>query len=218
MINQKIRMMREEYRGRALRRAELSAHPVDQFLLWFDEAVASEVPEPNAMALSTVGPGGKPSSRMVLFKGVTKDRGFTFYSNYHSRKGKELSSNAYASLLFCWLDLHRQVRLEGQVGKLSREESELYFYSRPRGSQISALISDQSSRIPDRNFIQKKFDELSQTYSDEVSPVPMPDHWGGFELKPTRIEFWQGHANRLHDRFVYEYQEQDAWQIDRLSP
>ncbi|GMP54677.1 hypothetical protein CsSME_00019761 [Camellia sinensis var. sinensis] len=190
-----------------------------QFKKWFADAVAASLKEPNAMALSTAGKDGKPSSRMVLLKGVDKD-GFVWYTNYESQKALEISENPNASLLFYWDGLHRQARVEGFVEKVSDEESEQYFHSRPRGSQIGAIVSKQSTVIPGRHSLCEEYNDLEAKFSDG-SPIPKPKQWGGYRLKPEIFEFWQGQQSRLHDRIRYTPEVVDGkrlWKIDRLAP
>jgi pyridoxamine 5'-phosphate oxidase len=206
---------RREYTLAGLRRADLDADPIAQFTKWFQQAVASAVPEPNAMTLATADASSHPSARIVLLKNADQ-RGFTFYTNYDSRKGRELAENPNASLAFFWPQLERQVCIAGTVGKVSRAESEKYFNSRPRGSRLSAWVSHQSEAIADRAALEKKLVELEQKFPGEL--VPLPPYWGGFCVEPARIEFWQGRPNRLHDRFRYLRQSDASWVIERLSP
>ncbi|KAJ9166508.1 hypothetical protein P3X46_021253 [Hevea brasiliensis] len=214
-----ISALRENYISPEFLEEQVEANPMDQFLKWFDDAVAAGLKEPNAMCLSTVGKDGKPSSRMVLLKGVDKD-GFVWYTNYESRKANQLSENPRASLLFYWDGLNRQVRVEGFVQKVSDEESEQYFHSRPRGSQIGAIVSKQSTIVPGRHVLYQQFKELEEKFSD-TNLIPKPKHWGGYRLKPELFEFWQGQQSRLHDRLQYVPQEirgKQAWKIVRLAP
>ncbi|CAK7347216.1 unnamed protein product [Dovyalis caffra] len=214
-----ISALRQNYISPELLEELVEADPIDQFCKWFDDALAAGLREPNAMALSTAGKDGKPSSRIVLLKGVDKD-GFVWYTNYESRKAYELSENPRASLLFYWDGLNRQVRVEGSVQKVPDEESEQYFHSRPRGSQIGAIVSKQSTIIPGRHVLRQTFKELEEKYSDE-SLIPKPKHWGGYRLKPQLFEFWQGQQSRLHDRLQYipqEINEKLVWKIVRLAP
>jgi pyridoxamine 5'-phosphate oxidase len=183
------------------------------YKLW--QAVLGRSPaDVNAMVLSTVDKDGRPSSRNVLLKGVD-ERGFIFYTNYDSRKSRELSENPNASLTFYWPELERQVCVAGSVEKISREESETYFKSRPRGSQLAAWASNQSDVVADRAVLEAKWSEMEKKFSNEV---PLPPNWGGFVLKPERIEFWQGRASRLHDRFCYARQPDNSWKLERLAP
>ncbi|OMP01339.1 Pyridoxamine 5'-phosphate oxidase [Corchorus olitorius] len=214
-----ISALRENYISPEFLEEEVEADPMDQFRKWFDDAMAAGLKEPNAMALSTTGKDGKPSSRMVLLKGVDKD-GFVWYTNYESRKARDLSENPHASLLFYWDGLNRQVRVEGSVQKVSDEESEQYFHSRPRGSQIGAIVSKQSTVVPGRHVLHQLYKELEEKYSDG-SLIPKPKHWGGYRLKPELFEFWQGQKSRLHDRLQYSPQEINgklSWRIERLAP
>ena len=205
---------RKEYSLKKLTKKDVDPDPVRQFEIWFDEATESITGEPNAMILSTAGADGKPSSRVVLLKGFSAE-GFFFFTNYASRKGKNLTENPFAALLFFWGELERQLRIEGKVEKLSEEESVKYFSSRPRLSQISALASDQSSPVLSRAVLEDKFRLLQQKY--EGKEVPHPVNWGGYCLKPEYFEFWQGRSNRLHDRISYRINGDD-WQLERLSP
>ncbi|KAF3326479.1 pyridoxine/pyridoxamine 5'-phosphate oxidase 1 [Carex littledalei] len=214
-----ISSLRENYVSPELLESKVSADPFDQFKIWFDEALGAGLREPNAMALSTIGKDGKPSSRIVLLKGFDK-QGFVWYTNYASRKARELSENPNASLLFHWNELNREVRIEGIVTKVSEEESEKYFHSRPRGSQLGAVVSKQSTVLPDRSVIYNAYKELEQKYCDGKE-IPKPEYWGGYRLTPTWFEFWQGQTSRLHDRLQYtprEVEGKQVWQIERLSP
>ena len=228
---------RREYRRGALSREELSSDPIAQFRQWYDQAgrgsggrwrrfaigiykafqqlLGSPSIEANAMVVATVDGDGHPSGRTVLLKGVD-ERGFTFFTNYTSRKGRELDANPNAAMVFYWPHLERQVCVAGPVSKLSREESESYFHSRPRGSQVAAAASDQSGPIESREELQRMFREVEDLHRGK--PVPIPESWGGYVLKPERIEFWQGRASRLHDRFQFTRTTDGAWQIQRLNP
>ena len=189
--------------------------PIKQFQKWFAEAVAAKVPLAEAMSLATVDSEGKPKSRMVLLKQVDQD-GFVFFTNYRSDKAKELEANPNVALTFHWSQLERQVRIEGVVTKTSVAESQAYFATRPRESQIGAWASPQSSVISGREELEAKQRELEQVY--EGGPVPWPEHWGGFRVQPNRIEFWKGRIGRLHDRLVYERSSDETWLIVRLAP
>jgi pyridoxamine 5'-phosphate oxidase len=193
----------------------LNPDPVQQFHRWFDEARAAKPPQAEAMALATATATGKPSVRMVLLKSFDEN-GFVFYTNYNSQKGKELAKNSHASLVFYWEELHRQVRIDGTVSEVSPEESDAYFQTRPRESQISAHASAQSEVIGSRDELDRRFEELQKKF--EGQPVPCPPHWGGYRLKPTRIEFWQSGYARLNDRIVYELQKDGSWKKKRLAP
>ncbi|KAK3153587.1 hypothetical protein QOZ80_2BG0177900 [Eleusine coracana subsp. coracana] len=214
-----ISSLRENYISPELLENQVMPDPFDQFVRWFDEAVSAGLREPNAMALTTVNKEGKPSSRMVLLKGVDK-QGFVWYTNYGSRKAHDLSENHNAALLFYWNEMNRQVRVEGSVQKVPEEESEKYFHSRPRGSQLGAIVSKQSTVIAGREVLQQTYKELEQKYSDG-SMIPKPEYWGGYRLTPTLFEFWQGQQSRLHDRLQYSLCDADGskmWHIERLAP
>jgi pyridoxamine 5'-phosphate oxidase len=207
--------LRREYTQRGLREEDLASDPFTQFGLWFDEVARADVREPNAMTLATATPEGRPSARMVLLKGVDT-RGFSFFTNYESRKGGELSANPYAALVFFWVQLERQVRVEGRVERLPDEESDLYFASRPEGSQLGAWASQQSAVLPGRGPLEARYEELrAQHAGHEISRPPF---WGGFRVAPETVEFWQGRANRLHDRLRYRRQTDGSWLVERLSP
>lgn len=189
--------------------------PIKQFQLWFAEAVAAKLPLPEAMNLATATPEGRPSSRMVLLKQVDDD-GFVFFTNYHSAKAAQLESNPYAALVFYWPQLERQVRVEGKVERTPAQESEEYFQTRPRESQIGAWASPQSTVIADREVLEQRARELEDYYRDRE--IECPGHWGGYRLRPDRIEFWKGRVGRLHDRLLYERLSDGAWTIKRLAP
>lgn len=212
-MNTDIAAIRKEYSLEKLEVDSVKANPMEQFKDWFSEALNSQMLEPTAMHLATVGEGGKPSGRIVLLKGI--DSGFLFFTNYKSRKGKEIANNTFASITFFWAELERQVRIEGKVEKLSDSESDDYFQSRPKGSQIGAIVSEQSQVIESREVLEQKMQALAVQYENELPPRPM--HWGGYRLVPEVIEFWQGRQSRLHDRIRYS-SEQNHWQIERLSP
>jgi pyridoxamine 5'-phosphate oxidase len=209
--------LRREYTFGGLRRAELEVNPIAQFQKWFAQAeiaLAEKKLDVNAATLSTADKNGIPSARIVLLKGLD-ERGFIFFTNYDSRKGRELAENPNAALNFFWPELERQVGIAGIVEKTSRAESQKYFQSRPRGSQLAAWASSQSEIVSDRAVLEKKWNELEQKFPDEI---PLPPNWGGFVLQPKRIEFWQGRPSRLHDRFNYSRQADGSWKIERLSP
>ncbi len=189
--------------------------PFDIFNKWYDEARNADLTEPSAMTLATVGTDGRPSARVVLLRG-SDERGFVFYTNYHSRKGKELDSQPWASAVVFWDKLHRQVRIEGSVERVEQQLSDNYFASRPRGSQLSAAVSEQSAVIRDRSVLEVEVARLAHEYQGE--PIPRPEFWGGYRIKPDRIEFWQGRENRLHDRILFECYEGNLWKHCRLSP
>jgi pyridoxamine 5'-phosphate oxidase len=205
--------LRQSYEVGALDEADADADPFRQFARWFEQALAAEIMEPNAMALGTVDAHGRPASRMVLLKGVDA-KGFVFFTNYESRKGQDLAANPLASLLFWWDRLHRQVRIEGRVEKVSAEESEAYFKSRPHGSRIGAAASPQSRVIGSRAELEERFRALESAHPEDL---PRPLHWGGFRVVPDHFEFWQGRQSRLHDRLVYR-PASDIWRIERLAP
>mgnify|MGYP001315039776 CR=1 FL=1 len=206
--------IRQEYSREELSREKVAADPFSQFEAWINEALAAEVNEPTAMTLSTVGSDKRPSSRVVLLKGFDPD-GFVFYTNYNSRKGRQLEENPFAAINFFWPELERQVNISGRTSKVSPEESDEYFDSRPLTSRVGAWASDQSEKIDSRRVIMTKAAKLLIKYA--IGHVPRPPHWGGFRLAPDRIEFWQGRPSRLHDRICYE-RNADAWDISRLSP
>jgi pyridoxamine 5'-phosphate oxidase len=229
--------IRREYSLGGLRRAELDANPMTQFGRWFAQASAASSGgrwrkiglalfklwhailghppvDVNAMVLATVDRDGRPSARAVLLKGVD-ERGFIFFTNYDSRKGRELAENPNAALTFYWPDLERQICVAGSVEKISREESEGYFKGRPRGSQLAAWASSQSGVVEDRAALEAKWNEMAGKFSNDV---PLPPNWGGFVLKAGRIEFWQGRPSRLHDRFQYTRQSDNSWKLERLAP
>jgi pyridoxamine 5'-phosphate oxidase len=226
--------IRREYEQGGLDRADLDANPLAQFNQWFAQsasgsrwrkigialyklwhAMLGHVPiDVNTMVLATVDKAGRPSARAVLLKGAD-ERGFVFFTNYDSRKGRELAENPNAALAFYWADLERQVCVAGAVSKLSHDESETYFKSRPRGSRLAAWASNQSSVVADRTALENKWNKMATKYPGDV---PLPPNWGGYILKPERIEFWQGRLNRLHDRFCYTRQADNSWILERLSP
>ena len=206
--------MRRDYAQAGLDEADLDANPVHQFARWFAEAQDAQVSEANAMILATATPDGTPAARVVLLKGFD-ERGFVFYSNYESAKGRDLAANPRAALTFYWPQMERQVRVSGNVTRVSRDESRAYFESRPLGSRIAASLSRQSEVVPDRTFLEREFAHLQAEFGD--GPVPLPDFWGGYRVEPEWIEFWQGRPSRLHDRLRYQ-RVADGWAISRLSP
>ena len=208
--------LRENYARQALSETDLLSDPVTQFANWFREAVDSQVREPNAMTLATASRQGRPSARTVLLKGFDT-AGFVFYTNYESRKGQELTENPQAALLFTWLDLERQIRIEGLVEKVTPAESLAYFQSRPKGSQIGTWASPQSRVIADRSVLEATEAELRSQYAAATN-LPLPPFCGGYRLQPDRFEFWQGRPNRLHDRLLYSSQEAGGWSLERLAP
>jgi pyridoxamine 5'-phosphate oxidase len=214
-MNKHISHIRTEYMLKELDESMVAASPFVFFHKWFEEALESKVPEPNAMCLSTASPEGMPSSRIVLLKGAD-DRGFSFYTNYHSTKGRMIEANSNVCLNFFWPDLERQVRIEGKAEKLSPPDSDAYFASRPRGSQLGAWVSNQSEEVPGRKHLEELL--LTAEKNFEGVEVPRPAHWGGFIVVPVRIEFWQGRENRLHDRILYKKLDTGSWGISRLAP
>lgn len=206
--------LRKEYSLAGLNEKDLARDPFRQFEKWFQEAEAAKLLEPNAMTLCTATPDGKPSARTVLLKAVD-GRGFVFFSNYASRKARELDANPNATLVFPWLALERQVIVEGTVIKVPREESEAYFHSRPRASQLGAWVSQQSAVISGRSVLEESMKLLEQKYAGRE--VPLPPHWGGWRLAPETVEFWQGRRSRLHDRLRYR-RAADGWAVERLAP
>lgn len=207
--------LRREYTKGGLRRADLDPNPIVQFQKWFEQALNSQLLEPSAMTLATADKSGQPSARIVLLKAVD-ERGFVFFTNYESRKGHELAENPRASLVLYWAELERQVCIAGDVTKVSRAESEKYFALRPRGSQLGACVSNQSTTVPDRTFLEARLEKLENEFAGRA--VEAPQHWGGYLLAPVRIEFWQGRPNRLHDRFHYARGTVGSWRIERLAP
>ncbi len=208
--------LRKEYTLKELTIAATAPEPFSQFRTWLEEALQANVPEPSAMHLSTVSPEGIPSARVVLLKGLSKE-GFVFYTNYQSRKGKELSLNPAVCLTFFWPELERQVRIEGKVQLTSPGQSDEYFHSRPRGSQLGALASPQSQVIENREVLEQKLSDLEKTYSS-VTEIPRPFHWGGYIVVPQAVEFWQGRPSRLHDRILYQKKADGTWEKVRLAP
>ncbi|MBV7434836.1 pyridoxamine 5'-phosphate oxidase [Cardiobacteriaceae bacterium TAE3-ERU3] len=198
-----------------LEREQLADDPIVQFAKWFDEALGSAMAEPNAFVLATVGPDGRPSQRTVLLKYFDHD-GFVFYTNYHSRKAKEIAENAAVSMLFPWFGLQRQVKIEGVAEKVSRAQSLRYFLSRPKDSQLGAWASPQSQVINSRTLLMQQWAKMKEKFAE--GDVPLPDFWGGYRIRPHSIEFWQGQPNRLHDRFVYQLSSEKDWFINRLAP
>ena len=208
-----IAQLRKNYTFGQLSESEVPHNPLPLFQLWFNQAITAECPEPNSMTLATADKAGNPSARIVLLKGADEN-GFTFFTNYKSQKGKELAVRPQAALLFHWHELERQVRIQGVVERVSPEESDQYFHSRPPASRIGAWASPQSTAIPNREFLEEAEKRFKSEFGDEP---PRPEHWGGYRLNPTEIEFWQGRPSRLHDRIHYK-RDGSNWKINRLAP
>jgi pyridoxamine 5'-phosphate oxidase len=209
-----LRDLRHEYAARGLDESELEADPIVMFGRWMADAVEAGIGEPNAMVLATVAASGHPAARTVLLKGLDQD-GFVFYTNYSSRKGQELAANPACALLFPWHDLERQVRVEGTAARMPEEENQEYFSARPRGSQVGAWASPQSTVVESRSALDRLYDEAAERFGD--GQIPVPPHWGGFRVRPETVEFWQGRTGRMHDRLRYR-RTPDGWATDRLAP
>lgn len=207
--------LRKEYTFQGLSETDAHPNPFEQFKIWFDQALAAQLPEPNAMTIATATTDGKPYARIVLLKDYD-ERGFVFYTNYESHKGQQLVQNPWGAIAFWWAQLERQVRIEGYVEKVSEVESDEYFQSRPKGSQLGAWASSQSQVIDSREVLERRLEQLKEEY--ENKEVPRPPHWGGFRVIPDEIEFWQGRPSRLHDRLLYRRSEDGSWKIQRLAP
>jgi len=210
-----IIQLRREYSDKALHKEDLNPNPFKQFEVWFNDAIDAQIIESNAMSLATVDEKLRPSIRTVLLK-LYDEKGFVFFSNYKSKKAEDIAQNPNVALHFAWLDLQRQLRIEGDIEKVSTAESLTYFLSRPRGSQLGAWASNQSEIVSSRSLLESKFFELKQKFAK--GEVPLPDFWGGYRVKPRRFEFWQGGKDRLHDRFAYEKNVKGEWEISRLAP
>lgn len=207
--------LRREYTQHGLSESEVAADPFVQFRAWFDHALSAQLPEPNAMTLATATPDGRPSARVVLLKGFDQ-RGFVFYTNYQSRKGGELDASPWAALVFFWPELERQIRIEGRVERVSPQESDDYFASRPAGSRLGAWASPQSQVIAGRDVLEQRLSAFTAQYAEQA--IPRPPHWGGYRVVPTAIEFWQGRPSRLHDRLRYRRSDDQRWILERLAP
>ncbi len=214
-MNANVAALRKDYQFQGLSETDADRNPFKQFQVWFDQALAAQLPEPNAMTVATVTKSGKPRARVVLLKNFD-ERGFVFYTNYHSHKGQELADNPQAGIAFWWAELERQVRIEGRVLKVSDRESDEYFHSRPFNSRLGAWASEQSQVIESREVLEQRLQDLKTKYENQ--DIPRPPHWGGFRVIPTAIEFWQGRPSRLHDRLLYSLLDDGSWQIERLSP
>lgn len=210
-----IAALRKSYSRETLNETDVAQLPFEQFSKWFQEALQSELPEPNAMTIATVSAAGRPSARTVLLKGFDHN-GLVFFTNYESRKGQEINANPFGTILFCWLELERQIRIEGVIEKIDRKDSLDYFISRPKESQIGAWASPQSQVIPDRSILEERQSSLGQQYAESTN-LPLPENWGGYRLIPDYFEFWQGRESRLHDRIFYQLINQE-WKIGRLAP
>ncbi len=215
-VQHSITDLRQNYQFNILSELDIHKNPFEQFSLWFEVALKSNIREPNAMSIATVSLEGHPSIRTVLLKEYNK-AGFIFYTNYKSRKGKELAKNPYIALLFFWDTLERQIRIEGKAQYISSQASDNYFNSRPKPSRIGAVASPQSEIIPNRNILEKNMKLLNEKYSN-TTQIKRPEHWGGYIVKPTLFEFWQGRPSRLHDRIQYTLTQTGEWKIDRLAP
>lgn len=206
--------LRQEYMRESLDEKDVARNPITQFTRWFDEAITAQMPMVNAMTLATATAAGRPSARMVLLKDVDQ-AGFVFFTNYESRKGRELAARPEAALLFYWIELEREVRIEGRVEKVAPEESDQYFSSRPLGSRHAAIASPQSRVVPDRAALEARFAEIGKHHGDDPQ---RPAYWGGYRVIPDAVEFWQGRSDRLHDRVLYRRLPDDGWKIERLAP
>lgn len=213
-MDKRLAALRREYAKEALDEQRVHEDPIRQFLIWFNQALEAHIPDANAMTLATVSADARPSARIVLLKDVT-DGTFTFFTNYRSRKARDLEAVPFASLVFYWQELERQVRIQGAVEKISNAASDEYFVSRPRPSQIGTWASPQSEVVTSREDLDRKLVELEAKYP---TAVPRPGHWGGYHVKPDEIEFWQGRVGRLHDRLRYRRNGEDAWLVERLAP
>lgn len=213
-MNSDIASIRTDYKLKSLTEEDVKADAMEQFTHWWNEALQSDIYEVNAMTLATAGKDGRPSARIVLLKGYDRN-GFVFFTNYGSTKGKEIAENPLACLLFFWKELERQVKIEGSIEKVSAAESDEYFFSRPEGSRIGAHTSPQSKPIANRQVLEDRYLELTEEFKGKN--IPRPENWGGYIVKPTSMEFWQGRPSRLHDRILYT-KVNETWKIERLAP
>ncbi|HOW76196.1 MAG TPA: pyridoxamine 5'-phosphate oxidase [Candidatus Competibacteraceae bacterium] len=216
-MSSSLAALRQEYALGALNETDVDPDPLRQFQRWLDEAIKAELPEPNALTLATADRTGRPFARVVLLKDCDAN-GFVFYTNYRSDKGQQLAENPHAALVFLWLELERQVRVEGIVSKVSSAESEAYFRTRPRESRLGALASRQSQIVADRQTLDDRYQQLAAQYPDDDDNIPMPNQWGGYRVKPEMLEFWQGRHGRMHDRLRYRWQKDSGWWLERLEP
>lgn len=214
-MDEKIAEIRKDYSHKVLIESEIESNPLKQFEKWWQEAVASDIPEANAMTLATASADGMPSARMMLLKGFS-EKGFMFFTNYNSFKGQQLTENPRACLVLFWKELERQVRITGIIEKTGKDESDSYFQMRPKASQIGAITSPQSQVVESRQWLDERFNKLSEKLENET--VQRPDHWGGYLVKPVIVEFWQGRPGRLHDRIQYSLSDDGSWKIERLAP
>lgn len=215
-LTNEIAGLRKDYRLQSLLEKDVDANPVKQFEKWWQQAIESKIEEPNAMTLATSSINGKPSARIVLLKGIKEESGFVFFTNYNSKKGNQINDNPFGAIVFLWKELERQVRIEGEIKKISEQESDEYFKSRPFESRIGAWSSPQSEIIENRAVLERNVAEYRTKFQSEN--IPRPENWGGYILIPNLIEFWQGRTGRLHDRLQYTVSKEATWKIDRLAP
>lgn len=216
-MSSSLAALRQEYALGALNETDVDPDPIRQFQRWLDEAIKAELPEPNALILATADRTGRPFARVVLLKDCTAD-GLVFYTSYRSDKGQQLAENPHAALVFLWLELERQVRVEGMVSKVSAAESEAYFRTRPRENRLGALASRQSQIVADRQMLEDRYQQLAAQYPSDDDNIPMPNQWGGYRVRPEMLEFWQGRHGRMHDRLRYRRQRDGIWLLERLEP